>query len=306
MFGLVHHLSRSPIISSFKYGLFCAIVAYGLWGLFPLYFRLLTSVPATEILAYRAATSLLSILPLVVVLGRLREFRRPLTSPRLFGLFLLSTLFITLNWGFYIYVVNIGQTLQASLGYYINPLVNVLLGSCFLKERLRPLQWICVGLATLGVAIFAWEVGQVPYWSFILACSFAGYGFARKFIPSDSVTALAVETTILLPPSLLFLWFCGSFTRFPQWDVDVQLLLLGCGVVTVVPLLFFGGAVRRIPYSTLGICQYLTPTGQFLCAVFVLKEKMLPAQWFCFALIWVALILFSVEAILQSRKTTGT
>jgi chloramphenicol-sensitive protein RarD len=189
------------------------------------------------------------------------------------------------------------MTLQASLGYYVNPLVNVMIGLCLFKERLRRIQWIAVSIATIAVVLFAVEVGTFPYWSFALALTFAGYGIVHRFCPTRSLIALFIETLMMVPIALLFLHYVGSVSKLETYSTSLIITLTLSGLVTIVPLLFFSGAARRIPFSTLGLCQYISPTGQFLCAVLVFQEQMLSLQWCCFILIWIALILLSYDSI---------
>jgi len=280
-----------------RYGLLLAVCAYSLWGILPLYFRLLQSIPALEILAYRALFSFLTLMPLLCFRTNLSELWKQFCDPRSMGLLVLGALLISLNWGFYVYVVNHDLTLQASLGYYINPLVNVMIGLFFFKERLRRLQWLAIGIAAVAVILFAVEVGCLPYWSFILALTFAGYGIVHRFNPTRSMIALLIETLWMLPIALLFLHYAGSADKLATYSTAFIVTLAFSGLVTVVPLLLFSGAARRIPFSTLGLCQYVSPTGQFLCAVIAFQEPMLPLQWACFVLIWLALILLSYDSI---------
>jgi len=285
-----------------RYGLLLAIFAYTLWGMMPLYFRLLQSIPALEVLAYRALFSFLVLLPLLFFRKNLIEFGKQCCNLRSLGLLALGALLIGMNWGFFIYVVNNDMALQASLGYYINPLVNVMVGLFIFKERFRKTQWLAVTIAAFAVVLFALEVGTLPYWSFILAFSFAGYGIVHRYNPTRSTLALFIETLIMLPVALLFLSYVGSFSvgsfsKLETYSTSLIATIALSGLVTVVPLLLFSGAARRIPFSTLGLCQYISPTGQFLCAVLVFQEPMLPLQWACFILIWIALVLLSYDTV---------
>ena len=218
------------------------------------------------------------------------------------GLFALGALLIGMNWGFFVYVVNHDLALQASLGYYINPLVNVVIGLLFFKERFRSMQWLAIFIATCAVILFALEVGRLPYWSFILAFTFAGYGIVHRFNPTRSMIALFIETLMMLPIALLFLYYVGSASKLGTYSPSLVILITLSGLLTVVPLLLFSGAARRIPFSTLGLCQYISPTGQFLCAIIAFQEPMLPLQWACFVLIWFALILLSYDSLTNIYK----
>jgi len=280
-----------------RYGLFLAVCAYLLWGIFPLYFRLLHPISAPEILAYRALFSFLTLLPLLCFRKNLAELQKQFCSAKGMGLFAMGSLLISVNWGCYVYAVNHELTLQASLGYYINPLVNVMIGFLFFKERFRLMQWAAIIIAAVAVILFAFEIGCLPYWSFILAFTFAGYGIVHRFNPTRSVIALFIETFMMVPVALLFLHHVGSVANLESYSASFIAVIALSGLVTVIPLLFFSGAARRIPFSTLGLCQYISPTGQFLCAVLVFQEPMLSLQWACFVLIWIALILLSYDSI---------
>ena len=280
-----------------RYGLLLAVCAFSLWGMFPLYFRLLQSVSPLEILAYRAAFSFLVLLPLLCFRKNLLELGKQFCDIRGLGLLAVGALLVSMNWGFYVYIVNHDMTLQASLGYYINPLVNVMIGLFFFKEKFRRIQWLAIASATIAVILFALEVGCLPYWAFILAFTFAGYGIVHRFNPTRSMIALFIETLMMLPFALLFLHYVGVVEKFGTYSITFILTIALSGLVTVIPLLFFSGAARRIPFSTLGFCQYISPTGQFLCAIIVFQEPMLPLQWVCFILIWIALILLSYDSI---------
>ena len=279
-----------------RYGLFLAVCAYSLWGILPLYFRLIHQIPALEILAYRALFSFLTLLPLLCFRKNLVELQRQFCDSKGLALLALGALLISMNWGFYIYVVNQNLTLQASLGYYVNPLVNILIGLLIFKERFRRMQWFAVMIATVAVILFAVEIGSIPYWSFILAFTFAGYGIVHRFNPTRSLVALFIETLMMLPIALLFLHDAGSVGKLETYSSALMITIAMSGLVTVVPLLFFSGAARRIPFSTLGLCQYISPTGQFLCAAIAFREPMLPLQWGCFVLIWIALALLSYDS----------
>ena len=280
-----------------RYGLLLAVCAYSLWGILPLYFRLLQSVPALEILAYRAVFSVLVLLPLLCFRKNLLELGKQCCDLRGLGLLALGALLIGTNWGFFVYVVNHDLALQASLGYYINPLVNVMIGLFIFKEKFRRMQWLAVTIAAIAVILFALEVGCLPYWSFILAFTFAGYGIVHRFNPTRSMIALFIETLMMLPIALLFLHYVGAAEKLETYSISLIVTIALSGLVTVIPLLFFSGAARRIPFSTLGLCQYISPTGQFLCAVIAFQEPMLPLQWACFVLIWIALILLSYDSV---------
>ena len=293
--------NENPLQSAtMRYGVFLAICAYSLWGILPLYFWFLQQIPPLEILAYRALFSFFTLLPLLCFRKNLSELRKQCCDLRGLALFALGSLLISMNWGFYIYVVNNNLTLQASLGYYINPLVNVLIGLLVFKEQLRKMQWLAIMIAAAAVILFTIEVGTMPYWAFILAFTFAGYGIVHRFSPTRSLIALFIETFMMVPVALLFLHHVGSIDKLVTYSPNLILAIALSGLITVVPLLFFSGAARRIPFSTLGLCHYISPTGQFLCAVIIFQEPMLPLQWVCFILIWIALALLSYDLIKQT------
>ena len=293
-------------ITIMRYGLLLAVCAYSFWGMFPLYFRLLQSLPALEILAYRALFAFLVLLPLLCFRKTFLELGKQFCDLRGLGLLALGALLISMNWGFYVYIVNHDLTLQASLGYYINPLVNVMIGLFIFKEKFRRMQWVAVTIAAIAVILFTIEVGTLPYWSFILAFTFAGYGIVHRFNPTRSIIALFIETLMMLPFAFLLLHYVGVAEKLETYSIPFMVTIALSGFVTVIPLLLFSGAARRIPFSTLGLCQYISPTGQFLCAVIAFQEPILPLQWVCFVLIWIALILLSYDSIKHTMIQSTT
>ena len=278
-------------------GLIMAVLAYGLWGAFPLYVYQLRSLDPVAILAFRAVSTALTLVPIVLLFGRGRMVLRALSQQTSLRSLLMSATLISVNWGFFFYVICRGQTLQASLAYYVNPLVNVLIAGVFLGERFRRLQWVSIVIATIAVSIFTWEVGEFPLWSLILATTFAGYGFVRRSNPTDSLAALMIETFFMVPVALAYLFWQGTFADIDSYSFNIRFWLIASGLITAIPLILFGGAAKRLKFSTLGMIQYLSPTGQFLCAVFAFHETMLPAQWVCFGLIWVALAVLSYDSL---------
>ncbi len=276
-------------------GLLLAFGAYGWWGVFPLYLKALKNVPAAEILCHRVLWGQLFLLLLVAHTRRLPELRAAWRTPRTLRLLALSTLLIGVNWLAYIWAVVSGRVLESSLGYYINPLVNVLLGVAVLRERLDRPALAAVGIAALGVTWMAWSTGAPPWLALLLAVSFGLYGLLRKRAPVGALTGLAIETTLLLPAIVAwFLWSVGrGEVRFLRGDARLDLLLALAGPVTAVPLLFFAGAARRLPLSLLGFVQYLSPSLQFLLAVTVFGEPLGGARLLGFAAIWSALVLYA-------------
>jgi chloramphenicol-sensitive protein RarD len=286
-------------------GFLMGLGAYGLWGLFPLYWPLLEPAGALEILAHRVAWSAVVMVVLVVAVRRTAELRRHLRSPRTVLLMAAASAVIGANWGLFIWGVNNDHVIETSLGYFINPLVTVLLGVFVLGERLRAGQWASLGLAAVAVAALTIDYGRPPWLALSLACSFAAYGLIKKTAGVGAVEGLTVETLLLAPVALGFLVLLGAHgdQHFTGHGVDHALLLTTTGLVTAVPLLLFGGAASRIPLSTLGLLQYLTPTLQFLLGLLVFGEPMPTTRWVGFALIWTALALFTVESLRQHRLT---
>jgi len=286
-------------------GTWYGVAAYLLWGVFPLYFRLLERSGAAEIVLHRVLWSLVLCL-IVVTVGRgWRELRTTLTAPRRVGVLALAGVVLAINWGVYIFAVNSGHVIEASLGYYINPLVTVLLGVLVLRERLRPLQWVAVGIGAASVAVLTAAYGRLPWIALTLALSFGLYGLIknRVGVSVGAVASLTTETLALAPfaaTGLLWLELTGRghFTDNAPWQ---GLLLASAGIATVIPLLCFAAAARRVPLSTMGLLQYLTPTLQLLCGVLVLGEQMPPARWIGFGLVWLALVVLTTDTLRAAR-----
>ena len=248
--------------------------------------------------------SLVTVLLVMVALRRTRIVLAAFKDPRTRWLLLLAAAVITVNWGGYIWGVNNGRVVETSLGYFINPLVTVLMGVLVLGERLRRVQWYAVGLATVAVVVLTVDYGRPPWVALLLAFSFATYGLAKKKAGVDAVESLAVETAVLFLPTLAYLVVLGvsGSGDFGTAGWGTTLLLAGCGLVTAVPLLFFGAAAVRVPMTTLGTLQYLTPTLQFLLGVAVYGETVPPVRWFGFALIWTALLILTAEVLVRRRR----
>jgi chloramphenicol-sensitive protein RarD len=237
--------------------------------------------------------------------GRLRPVAR---DRRAMLLLLAASLLIGANWGVYIWAVNSGHVVEASLGYFINPLVLVLMGVLFLGERLRRLQWTAVGIAAFAVAVLAVGYGKLPWIALVLAFSFAGYGLVKKLAGVDPQAALTIETAYVSPLSLAYLlWLSTAGTlTFGHSSAGNTVLLMATGVITAIPLLLFGGAANRIPLSTIGLLQYLTPTIQFVIGVWIVGEQMPPARWVGFAFVWVALAVFTYDLLRTGRSQRAT
>ena len=283
-------------------GVLNGILAYTLWGFFPIYWKLLHHVPALQLLSHRIIWSFL-LLGIVLVLTRqIGSFRASLNT-RTLQIYLLAAILIGVNWLTYVWAVNAGFIVETSLGYFINPLLSVLMGVLFLRERLRPLQWLPISLATIGVLYLTFTYGRPPWIALLLAFSFGFYGLVKKLAPLGSVYGLTLETGLLFVPALVFLlWvqLTGS-AAFLHQGLTTDLLLIGAGVVTTIPLLMFASAAKQIPLSTVGILQYLAPTIQFLIGVFIYKEPFDHSHLIGFGLVWLALIIFWIENFLSSR-----
>jgi chloramphenicol-sensitive protein RarD len=286
-------------------GLLLGLAAWVMWGFFPLYWPLLEPAGAVEILAHRIVWSLVVVVGVVLVTRRGRSLRTTLADRRTRRLLAVAAVLITINWGTYIWGVNHHHVVETSLGYFINPLVSVLLGVVVLGERLRTLQWVALGIATVAVLALTVEYGHPPWVALILAFSFGSYGLAKKKANAGAVESLAIETMVVFPVAIgyvLFLVGTGGSTFGNHGPLHVA-LVVGTGLVTVLPLLCFGGAATRIPLSTLGLMQYLTPTVQFVLGLVVFGEPMPPMRWLGFGLIWLALALFTFETLRNRHRT---
>jgi chloramphenicol-sensitive protein RarD len=286
-------------------GAFYGATAYALWGLFPLYWPLLKPAGAVEILAHRIVWSLLFTVLLLHGLGAAHALRA--LTRRQVALLALAAALVSVNWGIYIWAVNHGHVVETSLGYFINPLVSVMLGVAFLGERLRRGQWLAVAIALVAVLVLTSDYGRVPWIALALAGSFGLYGFVKKQAAVPALPALTLETAVLFLPALGYLVLlearhAGSFGHAGALNTA---LLAAAGVVTAVPLLSFAAAANRVPLSLLGILQYIAPTLQFLCGVVVFHEDMTPSRWVGFGLVWTSLATFSLESLLYFRTAAA-
>jgi chloramphenicol-sensitive protein RarD len=277
-----------------RQGVICGVLSYGCWGLIPLYFKLVAHVAAGEVLAQRVFWSFVLLGGVVTVLGRWRALVDAMRSRPILLALSASTLLLALNWFTYIYAVSTNQVVEASLGYFLNPLVNVVIGVTVLHERLRAGQLVAVVLASIGMVVLG-----VPLIAVTLAVSFAFYGLLRKTVAVDGLTGLLVETILLAPVALAYIVYLHTAGRsaFVIDDPKTCALLTASGVVTAVPLLLFTAAARRLRFSTLGFLQYLAPTIQFLLAVLVFHEVMTGRKWFAMALIWTAVAIYLVDSL---------
>ncbi len=286
----------------FKSGLIQAVIAYSVWGLFPLYWYFLKHLPAMEILANRIIWSLIFLLFLLTLYTRWQQVLAALKKPKVLAVLLLTTVILCLNWLLYIWAVIHGYVIEASLGYYINPLVSMALGAVFLSERLRKYQYVAVLLATVGVLILTFAYGRTPWVALTLAVSFGVYGLLRKIVDVESKVALFIETALVFFPAVLYLAFLGKENTIVFGSFSEQLLLMGGGVITAIPLICLANALKVMPLSTIGFIQYIGPTLQFLCGLLVFKEPFGSLQLLSFICIWLGLVVYTGETIWQRRR----
>jgi chloramphenicol-sensitive protein RarD len=299
----MHHKNISQVDEHAKrHGFFYALSAYISWGLLPLFFRTIREVPATQTLAHRVVWSVLFLVLLLSMRGGWSAARNNVRGSR-WPLFMASTLLLSANWLMYIWAINTAHVLEASLGYFINPLVNVILGVVFLHESLARPQKVAVGLAAVGVLVLVVGLGTWPWISLALAGSFGLYGFVRKKLDIEPMAALLVETVMMLPFALGYLLYLNAegTGAFGTAGLEMDLLLAATGIITTLPLLWFAHGVRRLPLSTMGLIQYTTPTCQFLLAVFLFGESFTTWHAIAFACIWAALAIYSLHALKVSR-----
>ncbi|MGW2177231.1 EamA family transporter RarD [Streptomyces sp. NPDC001732] len=286
-------------------GLLSGFGAYGLWGLVPLFWPLLKPAGAVEILAHRMVWSLGVVAVALLALRRWSWIGELLRQPRKLALVSVAAAVITVNWGLYIWSVNHGHVVEASLGYFINPLVTIALGVLVLGERLRPVQWVAVGVGVAAVLVLAIGYGRPPWISLTLAFSFAAYGLVKKKVAMDGLESLTAETAVLFVPALGYLLWLGARgeSSFTSGGLGHAALLAATGLVTAVPLVLFGAAAIRVPLSTLGLLQYLAPVFQFALGILYFHEAMPPERWAGFALVWLALTLLTWDAFRTARRT---
>lgn len=285
-------------------GFVLGAAAYLMWGLFPLYWPLLEPAGAVEILAHRVFWSAITMVVVVLALERRQRLLALARDRRRLWLLTVAAVVIAVNWGTYIYGVNSGRVVETSLGYFINPLVTVLMGVLILKERLRRWQWIALGIASVAVIGLTIEYGRPPWIALVLALSFGTYGLAKKQAGVEAVESLTFETVVLTPVALAFIgWLTmAGGADFGHHGWGHALMLTTTGVVTAIPLLCFGAAAIRVSLTTIGLLQYLAPILQFAIGVLVLHEAMSPMRWLGFILVWVALAIFTVEAVRHRRR----
>ncbi|GGD45144.1 EamA family transporter RarD [Croceicoccus pelagius] len=288
--------------SQTKRGLPYALGAYTLWGLLPLYLVWLNPVDPFRLVAWRVLWTIPICFAALALFRNFAKLKAAFSNRRAIGLLLLSALLITVNWVAYIIAVQAGQFYAASLGYYINPLVNVLLGTLFLGEKLSKLQWLAVAVASMGIGILVFEAADTLYISLTLAFSFGLYGLVRKQVKVDALPGLTVEVLLVAPLALVALAVVPEGAEDFGTSVSMSLLLMGAGVMTGVPLLLFATAARRMAYSALGFVQFLAPTMVFLSGLLIFGQELVTAQAICFALIWTAVALFCADIVMKGRR----
>jgi len=294
-------------VSKSRRGLAHGITAYALWGVAPLFWKQLVDVSPTEILAHRVVWGVLTFAAIVWIVGVGADVRAAFRDMRTVAAMALSGTLVVINWGAFVVAVETDHLLDASLGYFINPLISVALGMLVLRERLRALQWWAIGFAVVGVVVLTWRIGRVPWISIVVATSFGAYGLVRKLARVESLAGSTVETALLTPIALGYLAIlavCGE-GELGHASTSTQLLLLSTGVVTAAPLLLFTSAARRLPLSTVGFLQYLAPTTQFVLALALYHEPFNRHQLIAFGFIWLGLIAFSIDLARQPISRTG-
>jgi chloramphenicol-sensitive protein RarD len=287
-----------------RIGVAAGLGAYGLWGVFPLYFPLLEPAGGLEIVAHRVVWSLLFVAVLLTVRRVWPQVRATVADRRSLLVLAVAAALIAVNWLVYVYAVNSGHVVEASLGYFINPLVSVLLGVAVFRERLRRLQWAAVGIAVLAVVVLTLDYGRPPWIALALATSFGLYGLMKKLVRVEAAPGLFVETAVVAVPALVVIGLLEGRgdAAFGHAGVGHALLLVSSGVATAVPLLLFAAATRRVPLSTVGLLQYVTPLLQLSIGVFVYEEPMPPARLAGFAIVWLALAVFTVDSLRQAHS----
>ena len=285
-------------------GLAAGAAAFTIWGLFPVYLHPLRGVPALQVIAHRITWSCLFLVAWLLLRGELGDLRVTLARPALLARLALTATLISINWLVYVWAVTHSHVVDTSLGYYINPLVNVLLGVIVLRERLNRAQWTAIGLAALAVLYLALLAGRPPWIAGTLAVSFSLYGFVRKIISVEALPGLTTETLLLMPLAAGYLAWCqwaGSGALTTQ-GAGVAALLIGSGLITAIPLFLFAYGARLLPYSTVGVLQYIAPSLQLLCGVVLYRESFGPARAAGFALIWAALLIYAVDGLWRARS----
>jgi chloramphenicol-sensitive protein RarD len=286
-------------------GLLYALIAYTIWGLFPLYWRLLQAIPAAQITAHRVIWSWMALMIVIVLTKQWRELRNA-TNRRVLASYSIAAILISINWVVYIWAVNANHIVETSLGYFINPLFSVFLGTVIFKERLRPWHWVSLLFAASGVIYLTYHYGRIPWIALVLAATFSLYGLAKKTAPLKSLFGLTLETAVLIVPAFIYLMVCernGTGTLLHS-DVHTYLLLGIAGIITAGPLLLFASATQRIPLTLIGILQYIAPTIQILLGIFFFHEPFSATQLTGFSMVWIALVIFMVGGFLTRQRST--
>lgn len=305
----VHPLPAKPARSEAATGVLFGLGAYGLWGALPLFFALLAPANSIEIVANRVVWSVVFCLVIIAVTRGWGKLRAAMKSPKILGTLTLAGVLILINWLTYVYAVTSGHAIEASLGYFINPLVSVLLGVILLKEKLRPLQWAAVGVGLVAVVVLTVSYGKLPWIALALALSFGSYGFVKNRVGGkvDAITSLSVETIMLAPfalATMVILAVAGQATLTGFGPAHFW-LLASSGIITAVPLLLFGASASRLSMTGIGLLQFMTPVIQFILAITVMGEAMSTFRWIGFSIVWVALIILSTDMIMNYRRTTS-
>jgi chloramphenicol-sensitive protein RarD len=284
-------------------GMRYAIGAYISWGVLPIYWKWLHHVPALQLISHRILWSFFALVVFILITRQWKEFRKAVSTPRVLRVYSAAALLIGINWLTYVWAVNAGHIVETSLGYFINPLLSVLMGVMFLHEHLRPRQWIPLGLAASGVLYLTFAYGSLPWIALTLAVSFGVYGLVKKIAPLGSLYGLTLETGILLVPAMCYLLYSDTTGSgaFLHTGISSDILMIGAGLVTTIPLLMFASAAQRISLSLVGILQYISPTLQFLVGVIIYKEPFTHIQFIGYGIIWIALILFAAEGYVAYR-----
>jgi chloramphenicol-sensitive protein RarD len=288
--------------SEHSLGLLFGVGSYVLWGLFPLYWPLLQPASPLEIVSHRAVWTLVFCLIVLALSKQLHSMIAIVKKPKIMAGLFLTTILVSINWLTYIWATNNGHVVEAALGYYINPLIIIAFGVILLREKMRPLQWLAVGIAAIGVAILTFDYGRLPWVAISLALSWGTYGLVKKKLDLGALNGLAIETLISLIPYAGYLIYLGNqgTGQFGQ-SPGLTILLISAGAVTAIPLLLFNGSTTRLPYSTIGLLQYITPTIQFSIGVWIRHEDMPAARWIGFVVIWLALLALATDLVKSSR-----
>lgn len=289
-------------------GFLFALTAYLLWGFLPLYMKALAHIPPVEVIAHRVVWSVPLALAVLVWLGRTTDLSAALRQPRMLGMGAVTAALISVNWGIYVWAIGSGHALDAALGYYINPLFSIFLGAVLLRERIGRLQGVAIVLAVVAVAILTWDAGRLPVVALGLTVTWGFYAFLKKWLPIGPNQGFALEVLILLPPALAYLtWLWGTgtghFLQGVAWD---NALLIGCGIVTAGPLMIYANGAKRLRLSTIAIMQYIAPTMIFITAVFIFDEPFSQTKLVAFALIWAALVLYSLPFLSAQVRARNT